>query len=99
VARDYGFDLSDDRYSFYDKSGEVVTVRIARDWYQTEEDETSFHARFDVVRSGEVTSLPRSVDERKAIEIAEKMYPIDRKASRELWETEAISDSERRMGA
>ena len=100
---DYGFDLPDERHSYYDKGGELVTIHILRDWEFEDSygdyDEPKFKVRFKIVRGGIVTSLPHGVDESKAISIAETMYPIDETASRSRWEVESMERMERRMGA
>lgn len=100
---DYGFDLPDQRYSYYDKSGQEVQIWILRDWRMEDEygeyDEPRFDVRWKIVRGSEETLLPKGLHESKAIEIAEKMYPVDRRASRDLWELRAEEEAERRMGA
>lgn len=103
MVHDYGFDLPDERYSYYDKSGEVVSIHILRDWKMGDEegeyDEPQFDVRWKIVRGGEITTLPKGVREDTAVDIAHKMYPIDRRASKDLWELRAMEDAERRMGA
>ncbi len=103
MVKDYGFDLPDERYSYYDKEGELVSIHIIRDWVNEDEfgdlDEPRFKVRFKIVRGDEVTNLPYASDESKAIEVAKKLYPMDRQASMEHWESESISRAERRMGA
>ena len=103
MVRDYGFDLPDERYAYYDKSGEQVSLHIVRDWHNEDEygelDEPSFKARWKTVRGSEVTNLPLGVDESKAIKIAKMMYPEDRRASQDLWDLRREEEAERRMGA
>lgn len=103
MVKDYGFDLPDERYSYYDKSGEFVGIHIIRDWQVEDEygdyDEPRFKVRFKIVRGGEVTNLPYGADESKAVEIAKKLYPMDRQASESHWETEDICRAERQAGA
>lgn len=103
MVRDYGFDLPDERYSYYDKKGEFIGIHIIRDWQSGDEygefDEPRFKVRFNIVRGDEIISLPYGIDESKAIVAAKKLYPMDKKASESHWETEAIYRSEREMGA
>ena len=103
MAYDYGFDLPDARHSYYDKTGELVTVHIIRDWEFEDRygdyDEPKFKVRFKIFRGSEVTTLPYGVDECKAISIAESMYPVDIEASKSYWEVESMERMERRMGA
>lgn len=99
---DCGFDLPDNRHSFY-SNGELVKVNIVRHWYQDEYHErTLFKVSFDIVKGKEITHLPIGCDESKARDIAHQLYEQtdgDIEDSNDWNDTQAIYDAERRMGA
>lgn len=103
MVEDYGFDLPDERHSYYDKEGEFVSIHIVRDWVFEDEngdfDEPHFKVRFKIVRGDEVTNLPQGCSESRAIEAAKKLYPVGRRESEAHWRTQSIERAERGMGA
>jgi hypothetical protein len=97
---DYGFDLPDSRHSYVAKDGDVVEVVIRRHWYQDEDENTRYKISFDIVKGRNVVMvLPIGTDESAAIDVAHRLFSVDRQATREHRETEAMYAAERRMGA
>lgn len=106
---DYGFDMPDDRHSFYavGPDGEpgteaLITVKIQRHWHPHPEDpdDVDYKCSFDICKDGDVViSLPVGTRQEQAQEVAHILFKEDAELTRGLWECDAIQRAEARMGA
>ena len=101
MSYDYGFDLPDQRDSYYDTSGELVAIQIVRHWRTRDDDSDypDFDCSFDIIRANVRTSLPIGSDQANAERIARQLYPENTKATREHYLDLAMELAERRAGA
>lgn len=99
---DYGFDLPDQRDSYYDTSGELVTIQIVRHWHCRDHYNAyypDYDCSFDISRGQVRTSLPIGCDQAKAEQIARVLYAEDAEATRQHHADLAIQLAELRTGA
>ena len=94
---DYGFDLPDKRYKFTDIFGVEVFIKINRHYFGWG-DEMDWYPTFDIIYGDNITSLPKGIDQSKAIDIAHIMYKEDEEETAERDAYEAECERERRMG-